>query len=87
MFSENHKNAPVSAVPTGAFPYFWLTCGYCRNPQLSNSFVEKCRNYSAVSSATSSTASSASAATSSSGSAAVSSVTPTRTLTVAVISR
>ena len=85
ILEKNQKNAPGGSMPPGAFPYFELTCGYCRNPQLRNALVEKCRNYSALSSETSSAASSASASAASA--AGSSSVTPTRTLTVAVISR
>lgn len=85
LLEKNQKNAPGDGMSPGAFPYFELTCSYCRNPQLRKVFVEKCRNYSALSSATSSTASSASASAASA--AGSSSVTPTRTLTVAVISR
>ena len=84
MQIEDHKKAPGGQMPSGAKPYAFLTCGYCRNSQLRTRRVEKCRNYSASTSASVSTSAST---TSVSSSAGASSVTPTRTLTVAEISR
>ena len=84
MPSMNHKETPGGNLPSGVSPYTFLTCGYCRNPQLSEKCVEKC--YSA-STASVSVASTSASATSASSSTVSSSVTPTRTLTTAVISR
>ena len=86
-FIRVRKTGPGSAQLLGPVPYAFLTCGYCRNTQVKRGSVEKCLEpYSATSAVSVSTASSASA-TSASSSTVSSSVTPTRTLTVAEISR
>lgn len=77
-----HKEAPSGQLPPGACDNTLLTCGYCRKPQFSDGCVENLAY-----SATASSDTSASTSTVSTSSSAASSVTPTRTLTTAVISR
>ena len=81
-----HKEAPSGEMPPGACVYTLLTCGYCRNPQFSEERVENLA-YSATVSSAASVSASASVSTTSASSSTASSVTPTRTLTTAVISR
>ena len=75
------KMRPERLSQLGALPYKFLTCGYCRNAQVKEG-RRKQFDYSSTS-----TVSSVSAGASTSSSTVSSSVTPTRTLTTAVISR